>query len=260
MSATADARGRAAAGRAAAPAATGAAVLRLRRATRALLAVALLLAGASVLLWLAQRPRFDFRRIEVIGDLHHVSRAALRSAMAGRLKGNFFTMRLADSRAAFETIPWVAAASVRRVWPDRLVVRLVERRALGVWNDGLVLDDSGQLFDGNPDEAVLDGAQIEFAGPPRFAAEAVAKLRDFGAALAGLQTSVAAVQISERASWTVRTASGQVLELGRDEPPGSVAARLAAVVAGYPTVVAQLSGPPRYIDARYNNGFAAARP
>jgi len=260
MSGRPDGLRRAAGARGAAPAAAGAALQRLRRATRALLAAALLLAAAAALLWIAQRPRFDLRRIEVVGELHHVSRAAVRSAIAGRLAGNFFTMRLADSRAAFETIPWVAAASVRRVWPDRLVVRLVERRAVGVWSDGRVLDESGRLFDGNPDEAALDGATIEFSGPPRYAAEAVARLREFSAALAALPAAVAAVEISERASWTVRTGTGQVIELGRDDPPGSVPARLAAVVAGYPTVVAQLSGPPQHIDARYNNGFAAARP
>ena len=153
------------------------ALARLRRATRALLAGALLLGAASALLWAAQRPRFDFRRIEVVGELRHVNRSAVRAALAGRLAGNFFTMRLADSRAAFETIPWVAAASVRRVWPDRLVVRLVERRALGVWSDGRVLSDAGQLFEGNPAEAELDGEQIEFSGPAHLAAEAVEKLR-----------------------------------------------------------------------------------
>jgi cell division protein FtsQ len=233
---------------------------RLRWLTRALLAGALLLAAAAAILWVAQRPRFDFRRIEVVGDLRHVSRAAIRAAIAGRLAGNFFTMRLADSRAAFETIPWVASASVRRVWPDCLVVNLAERRALGVWSDGRVLSDAGQLFDGNPAEAELDGAQIEFSGPPHFAAEAVEKLRGFSAALAALPASVSAIEISDRASWTIRTSAGQTLDLGRDEPPGSVQSRLAAVVASYPVVVAQLSGPPLHIDARYNNGFAAARP
>jgi cell division protein FtsQ len=237
----------------------GAALERLRRITLALLGASALALAVSALIWAAQRPRFDFRRIEVVGDLRHVSRATIRSALAGRLAGNFFTMRLGQARAAFESIPWVASASVRRVWPDRLVVRLVERRAVGVWSDGRVLSDAGQLFDGNPDEAQLDGAQIEFSGPPRFAGAAVARLQELAPALAQLQAGVAAVDISDRASWTVRTSGGQVLDLGRDEPPGSVLGRLVAVAQTYPSVVAQLGGPPGRIDARYNNGFAASR-
>ena len=233
---------------------------RLRWLARAMFVGAVLLAAGAAILWTAQRPRFDFRRIEVVGDLRHVSRAEIRAAIAGRLAGNFFTMRLADSRAVFETIPWVASASVRRVWPDRLEVHLVERRALGVWNDGRVLSDAGLLFDGNPAEAELDGAQIEFSGPPHFAAEAVERLQQFSAALSALPASVSAIEISDRASWTIRTAAGLTLDLGRDDPPGSVQGRLVAVAASYPSVVARLSGPPLHIDARYNNGFAAARP
>jgi len=232
----------------------------MRWGTRALLASALLLAVCAALVWVAQRPQFDLQRIEVNGSLRHVSRTAIRAAIAGRLQGTFFTMSLAQTRAAFESIPWVAAASVRRVWPDRLVVTLVERHAVGLWNDGRVVADDGALFDVNPAEAELDGPLVDFSGPPQMAGEAVARLHSFDALLASLPASVAAIDISERASWTIRTNGGQTLELGRDVPLGSVPARLAAIVTNYPTVVAQLSGNPARIDARYNNGFAATRP
>lgn len=231
----------------------------LRTLTRAVLALTLILLAAGAVLWAAQRPRFDLRRIVVRGELHHVSRAEIRAAIAGHLQGNFLTMRLTDAREAFETIPWVASASVRRVWPDVLVVTMVERHAIGVWDDGHVLSDEGVLFAANPEEAGLDGPQVEFSGPARLAADAVTKLRAFSAALANLHESVARIAISDRSSWTVHTASGRVLELGRDDPPGSVEGRLDAVVESFPAVLARLNGSPAYIDARYNNGFAASR-
>ncbi|HXY06146.1 MAG TPA: FtsQ-type POTRA domain-containing protein [Burkholderiaceae bacterium] len=235
-------------------------VVGMRWLTRALLAAAAAVGFGALVVWVAQRPRFDFRHIELSGDLRHVSRAQVRSAITGQLFGNFFTMRLADSRVAFETIPWVASASVRRVWPDRLVVKLIERRAVGTWSDGRVLSDAGLLFAANAAEAELDGAQVEFSGPPRFAAEAAERLQAFSGALRRVSTTVVAVAVSERASWSLRTGSGQTLELGRDDPPGSVQRRLAAIVANYPTVLAQFGAPPFHIDARYNNGFAVTRP
>jgi len=228
--------------------------------TRAFLGGALALGLAAATIWAAQRPRFDFHHIQIAADLRHVSRAAIRGAVAGRLAGNFFTMRLADSRVLFETIPWVASASVRRVWPDRLVVTLVERRAVGTWSDGRVLSDAGLLFSANPAEAELDGPQVQFSGPARFATEAAARLRAFSTSLHAISTSVAAIAVSERASWSVRTAAGQTLELGRDDPPGSIQRRLDAIVANYPTILAQLGGSPLHIDARYSNGFAVTRP
>ena len=36
-------------------------------------------------------------------------------------------------RDSFETVPWVRRAVVRRVWPDRLAVRLEEHRAVALW-------------------------------------------------------------------------------------------------------------------------------
>jgi len=49
------------------------------------------------------------------------------------------------------------------------------------------------------------------------------------------------------------------LELGRDEPPGRLQQRLARIVSAYPVVMARLDGAATRFDARYSNGFAAAR-
>jgi cell division protein FtsQ len=65
---------------------------------------------------------------------------------------------LDDRRARLESLPWVEHAAIERVLPDILVVRLVERRPLALWqNDGAV--------------AVIDrgGTAIAGADPRRFA-------------------------------------------------------------------------------------------
>jgi len=231
----------------------------MRWATAALLAAAALLAGAALALKLAQSPRFDFRRIEIAGDVRHISRAAVRDAISGRLAGNYFTIRLDQARRAFETLPWVAQVSVRRIWPNRLRVTLTEHRALGEWNDGRLLSDAGVLFVANPAEAEADGPLVSFAGPARYAPDAVRNFRQFSALLAPLQLRVAGVQISDRASWSLTTVPRVQVELGRDEPPGRVQQRLGTIVAAYPFVMARLDGPATRVDARYSNGFAAAR-
>jgi cell division protein FtsQ len=226
----------------------------------ALAAAAALLLAAS-LLWLAQRPWFDFRRIEIHGDAGHLSAAAVRTAVSGRLAGNYFTMRLGEARRAFETLPWVASVSVRRIWPNRLSVTLVEHRALGQWDDGRLVSDRGVLFTANPAEAEadLDGPLVGFSGPPRYAEQAVRHFHELAALLAPLQLSIRSIRVSDRASWSLAAAPPLRIELGRDDPPGRLQERLQAVVAAMPLVVARLDGPAARIDARYSNGFAAAR-
>lgn len=236
-------------------------------ATRVLLAATGVVGLGAAALWIAQRPMFEIRRIELRGSsgaLRHVSVAAVRAALRGdgrtRLRGGYFTLRLDDARRVFETVPWVAGVSVRRGWPNRLIVTFTEHRAVGAWGDGRLLSEAGVLFVANPAEAEADGALPQFDGPERFAPEAARRFREFTAQLAPLKIAVDSVDVSERASWRLRTDSGQTFELGRDDPAGRIAQRLAAFVASYPLVLARAQAPPPRIDLRYANGFAVALP
>lgn len=225
---------------------------------------AVLVVIGGVLLWLAQRPYFALRGIEIRGDLQHVTSASVRAAIAGRLKGNFFTMRIDETRRLLETVPWVAQASVRRVWPDRLLVTLREHRALGVWDDGRLLSDAGELFVANPAEAEIHGALPAFEGPEAVARDAARRFYEFAATVAPLGMRVESIDVSERRSWSVDVAGmdGATVrfELGRDTEPFAINDRLAQIVAAYPMVAARVGGAPQRIDARYPNGLAASPP
>ena len=232
--------------------------------------LALLLIGGAAFSRLAQQPKFQLKHVDVRGDLRHVTAASVRTALAGRLRGNYYTMRLEDTRRLFETVPWVAQASVRRVWPDRLVVTLTEHRALGVWEDGRLLSDRGELFIANPDEAEIDGQLPEFSGPPAVAKDAARRYYELSAQFAALSLSIAAIDISDRKAWSLRLApdlrddanrSNELrVELGRDRASMPLGERVAQVVAAYPLVAAQLGGAPARIDARYANGLAVSGP
>jgi cell division protein FtsQ len=221
----------------------------------------LALAGAR---WFAQRPLFDFKRIEVRGELQHVTTASIRAAIAGRLRGNFFTLRLDDARRVLETVPWVAQASVRRVWPNRLRVTLREFRALGAWDDGRLLSDSGELFVANVAEAEVFGPLPTLGGPEDSAREVARRYYEIAAGLAPLSMTVDAIDVSERRSWTVRAtgseAGSTTFVLGRDDRPDVVLDRLADAVTAFPMVFARMGGLPERIDTRYANGLAAGPP
>jgi hypothetical protein len=38
-----------------------------------------------------------------------------------------------DQARAFETVPWVRQATLRRIWPDRLAVHLDEHQPVALW-------------------------------------------------------------------------------------------------------------------------------
>ena len=106
----------------------------LNATANGIFALVLLACIAAGVWWVAQRPAFNLRtiRIESIGhdELQHVNHLTLRNNALGRIKGNFFTTNLDAVRQAFESVPWVRRATVRREWPDQLIVALEEHDCL----------------------------------------------------------------------------------------------------------------------------------
>jgi len=88
--------------------------------------------GAIVILWgfywIGQRPVFNIEQILVQSandqELDHIKIPAIKAKAVSQFSGNFFTLRLNEARAAFEEMPWVRVASVRRVWPNQIQVSI----------------------------------------------------------------------------------------------------------------------------------------
>ena len=100
----------------------------MRSGANALLGL-VLLAGLGVLgNRVAHSPWFNLREIHVEGEVAHNTAETVRQHVTPLLKGSYLTMDLGEARAAFETVPWVRRAEVRRVWPHDLVVRIEEHR------------------------------------------------------------------------------------------------------------------------------------
>ena len=92
----------------------------IANALYALCVLALLAAG---MWWLAQRPMFALKAITVRGvgntELRHANAVTIRNVVLPRMEGNFFTVDLEAVRTAFEDVPWVRRAAVRRRVAER---------------------------------------------------------------------------------------------------------------------------------------------
>lgn len=233
----------------------------LNATANALLGLVVIALLGSGVWWLAQRPMFTLKAITVEGQpsapLRHVSVSMIRSAALPHMKGNFFTTNLDAVRSAFESLPWVRRASVRREWPNRLVVTLQEHEALGTWGDaGQLLSRNGDVFTANLAEAEDEGDLPEFSGPDGSEKEVLARYRDLTQWLSPLHVTPDAVQLSGRYAWTVRLNNGVTVELGREQTKDTLRTRVARLVAVYPQLVARLQDRIENVDLRYPNGLA----
>lgn len=234
--------------------------VRLMQATAsAVFAAAALALGAAALGWLARQPVFAIQGIRVEGEVARNSAATIRANATHRLSGSFLTLDLGEARAAFEEVPWVRHAVVRRVWPNRLAVQLEEHRPAALWlgddgNDRLV-NSFGEVFEANVGD-VEDDALPRLHGPEGSSAAMLAMLRRLQPVLQPLNAGdLAQLDLSARGSWRVTLDKGAVVELGRGTED-EVVARTQRFVQTMPRVAAQYQRPLEGADLRHADGFA----
>jgi cell division protein FtsQ len=211
-----------------------------------------LLGAAGV--YAIQRPEFRLRAIQIDGDTQHINSPTVRATVIGHLKGNFFTVDLDTARTAFEQMPWVRHASVRRVWPNALAVTLEEYKPLGTWGNDQLVSVDGDLFTANQGE--LDDDLPAFDGPDGTAKEVVARYHDFEKWFAPLDAKPEEVTLSPRFAWTVKLSNGTQIELGRERNQDTLHERSERLVASWPAVTGRWGKEIEYADLRYPNGFA----
>lgn len=188
------------------------------------------------------------RVVSVAGEVRRMSRDSLQQNVVNHLDGGILTQDLRVLKDAVEAMPWVRSASLARVWPDRLELAVVEHEPLAWWgDDGLVTAD-GVVF--RPDPSEQPAGLPRLAGPDDQSRAVVTAYQDWRNRLAVLGVKVDSVELDARGAWTLRTANGVTLELGKAE----VESRIARFLAAWPSLAA--AGRPRTVDMRYSNGLA----
>jgi cell division protein FtsQ len=232
---------------------------------RAMNATALALAGvaalallAAAVLWMVRQPAFALRSIRVEGEVTRNSVATLRANAAARLGGNFFTLDLAAAQRAFETVPWVRQAVVKRIWPNRLAVRLEEHHPAALWgNDGVtdqLVNSHGEVFTANLGD-VEDESLPTLQGPEGSSRSMLALLARLDPLLAPLDARIAVLTLSGRGSWALELDNGASVELGRGSDDELVQ-RTATFVETVGGVIARFERPLVHADLRHHQGYA----
>jgi cell division protein FtsQ len=221
----------------------------------ALALVSLVAAGVA---WAARRPQFQFGDVRLEGDLQRNSVTTVRANAMPHLAGNFFTMDLARTRAAFEQVPWVRRAVVRRVWPNRLVVALEEHQPVALWegdeNSDKMVNSHGEVFEANVGD-VEDDSLPQFAGPDGTSPQVLDMYRRLQPLFGGIDAEITALHLSGRGSWKVDLDDGAAIELGRGTQD-EVVERTTRFVRTIPQVLHKFNAPLESADLRHAEGYA----
>ena len=220
--------------------------------------LALVAMAARGLMWVAGRPQFQFSDVRLEGDLQRNSVTTVRANAMPHLAGSFFTMDLARTRAAFEQVPWVRHAVVRRVWPNQLVVSLEEHQPVALWegdeNSDKMVNSHGEVFEANVGD-VEDDSLPQFAGPDGTSAQVLDMYRRLQPLFATMDTEMTALRLSGRGSWKADLDDGAAIELGRGTQD-EVVERTQRFIRTLPQVLHKFNAPLESADLRHAEGYA----
>lgn len=134
-----------------------------------LVASLLLIAMAGALTWLLDHERrwFPVRTVWVEGALDNVEPSAVRNLIYPLVRQGYWHLDWVTLEAAIKRLGWVHRAYLRREWPDRVVVTLVEQTPVARWADGSLVNayaerfnpHGGGSFNGLPLLAAADGEE-----------------------------------------------------------------------------------------------------
>ena len=219
---------------------------RLRGLTGLALLAALAFAAWQFAYW---EPRLlPVKVIEINGELHHHSSQLLTETIGERLRGGILTADLWDLKRAAEDLAWVGSASLRRVWPDRLVVEVSEHRPVARWNDGGLVTAEGLVF--RPKSGTIPAGLPTLEGDDPRAPEVAERYLAWRDRLMLAGHLIQTLSVDARGAWSLTLVSGPRLELGAEHEEE----RLGRFIRS----AAQLEAAGRVlvVDLRYANGFA----
>jgi len=150
-----------------------------------------------------------------------------------------------------ERLPWIKQGSVRKQWPNKLRIHLVEHVPVARWNDLYLLSSEGKPFF-VPLERIRDQKLILLYGSEGSEYDVLNGYQTINKVLSTSKFKIKKVIMSARHSWQLTLDNDVRLELGRDD----LIRRLKRFVELYQLIKKEPDKQLNYIDLRYDSGAA----
>lgn len=200
--------------------------------------------------WVAP-DHWPIRQLQVVAEYQRVSEEQIRTTVAATMGRGYFDTDPLTVHAALAALPWVEHVEVRKRWPDRIEVMLIEYRARARWGDDRLLSEQGSLFS-TPGAADLQGLPVLF-GPDERVADVLEFFEEAQGLLSATGLPLAGARLSPRGSWSLQLKNGASVVIGRSPSPQMRLTRLVRVLS---QLLQGAYRPFERIDLRYTNGFA----
>lgn len=226
----------------------------------------LLTASWLFMSWLTKPGNFPFKKVELVNQLENQKSKELQRMTANVMNGGFFSLNVDQLRAdLLAKLPWVKSVSVRKVWPDKLLLKIIEHKPVARWlsveknsdlNETQLLSQNGIVF--NP--VLTDKQERQFAqmtlltGTNSNAEKVLANCVQINKKLKQLGVAVRQCGMNERRSWKLKLSLNNDLDLklGKEK----MIQKLERFINVFSGQLKQYLSSVESVDLRYSNGFS----
>jgi cell division protein FtsQ len=192
---------------------------------------------------------FPIKTVRVYG-VARVDQSEVENVVAPLANHGFFSVNVEYIRDRLLQMPWVSSTFVRRYWPDRIDITIVEKNAIARWNDQSLLSDSGEIF--VPEQDSFPNGLPVIVGPNGQQMVMLQYFNQINRLFTPLHTRVSHLELTSYASWKLMLDNGLSVRIGHKD----ILTRLGHFVKVYPKIIGNRASDVQYIDLRYSNGMA----
>lgn len=192
---------------------------------------------------------FPIKEVKIAG-MQHVNHDEVQRLLIPLVNKGFFAVSVEHIKESVAQFPWVADASVRRVWPNQIIIQVAEKSPLARWNEGKLLSTSGQLF--SPARDTYPVGLPQFIGPEGVQLKMMENYAQVNNVLASLHVKITRFEMSPVHAWSLTLNNGIKLQIGQKD----ILTRVADFVKVYPKIIGDRASEVDCVDLRYSNGLA----
>ncbi len=188
--------------------------------------------------------------VQVQGELSSHEQAEVSRVISARLQQGILTVGLDTLVDEIMALAWPRSVEVRKLWPNRLLVRVEKEAIAARWGDNAVLTTSGDIVPASSAPEWLPGFYCDKCDSVRVM-EIYHRLR---AILGRGGLDIRSLRQDELGEWHITLDIGLDVAVGRED----LAARTERFLSIYSRALADTLDSVERVDARYDNGIAVA--
>lgn len=219
-----------------------------RKIIRYLLLIILLVVTYKVILNYLEPQVFPIEHLKLNGEFNRINVPQLQQSIKPLAKG-FFSTNMMKLKREIERMPFVDEVSIKRIWPNTLLLTLTEIEFVADWGKDAALTSHGQVM---PIKVQSEKQLPVFFGPENQASKMLEQYKELSTLLLPYNLSIAELSLNLRNSWRITLDNGTQILLGRKD----IYPHLATFLQVYPKIKKLQDEKIVSIDLRHSNGLS----